>query len=394
VISLNGFLHIGAVALGVALIAGGGAVAAQGGAGAADGFDCVIEPRQVIELGSPDDGVVQEILVDRGDAVEEGAPVVRLDYDLQSLAVEHARLQAERNVEVRSNRAQLQYRKREVDRAQQLHEKSILSTKQLDEAEVERELAEYGLRAAEMDRSMAVMALKVAEARLERRTIRSPVNGIIVELTKSPGELTHDQAPIMTIAQIDPLNVEVFVPIEPYGTITGGMEAEVRPSPPVNGSYTARVEVVDQVLDTASDTFGVRLLLPNPDHELPAGLKCTVRFPQGKAELPPAKAPDTDTAAAAPPENAEGDGAVASIADEPLPEPDGTGTAWDNKALIYVIQTKLADAGYDPGTADGVLGDQTRAAIRAYQGAHGLEIDGQPSLELFNALRQSASAIR
>lgn len=391
---MNGFLHVRVAVLGLGLVVGCGTVAAQQTAGGGNGFDCVIEPRQVIELGSPDDGVVREILVDRGDVVKEGAPVARLDFDLQALAVEHARLQAERNVEVRSNRAQLQYRRREVDRAQQLHEKSILSTKQLDEAEVERELAEYGLRAAEMDRSMAVMELKVAEARLERRTIRSPVNGIIVELTKSPGELTHDQAPIMTIAQIDPLNVEVFVPIEQYGTITVGAEAEVQPSPPVNGNYTARVEVVDQVLDTASGTFGVRLLLPNPDHKLPAGLKCTVRFPQGKAELPQEKVPDTQTAMTAQPANAEGDGIAASAADEPLPEPDRPGAAWDNKALIYVIQTKLADAGYDPGTADGVLGDRTRAAIRAYQGAHGLEIDGEPSLELFNALRQTASAIQ
>lgn len=365
-----------------------GAQEATGG----NSFDCVIEPRQVIELGSADDGVVREILVDRGDVVAEGSAVARLDFDIQALTVELARARAERNVEVRSSRAQLDYRRREVARAQQLHEKSILSTKLLDEAEVERDLAEYGLRAAEMDRRMALMELQLAEARLERRTIRSPVNGVVVELTKSPGELTHDQAPVMTIAQIDPLNVEVFVPITHYGKIMPGMEAEVLPSPPVNGSYMAQVEVVDQVLDTASGTFGVRLLLPNPDLELPAGLKCRIRFPQDSAERPPQEAPDVDTATSAPPEVENGAGVTGSVAsEERLPEPDHPNAAWDNKALIYVIQTKLADAGYDPGSADGVLGDKTRAAIRAYQEERGLEVDGQPSLELFNALRQTAS---
>lgn len=42
---------------------------------------------------------------------------------------------------------------------------------------------------------------------------------------------------------------------------------------------TATVSVIDKVLDAASDTFGVRLELPNPTLELPAGVNCTVTFP-------------------------------------------------------------------------------------------------------------------
>ena len=52
------------------------------------------------------------------------------------------------------------------------------------------------------------------------------------------------------------------------------------PEAPVNGAYQARVKVVDQVVDAASGTFGVRLELPNPGYRLPAGLKCKVRFPR------------------------------------------------------------------------------------------------------------------
>ena len=36
--------------------------------------------------------------------------------------------------------------------------------------------------------------------------------------------------------------------------------------------------VVDRVADAASSTFGVRLEIPNPDHRIPAGLKCKVRL--------------------------------------------------------------------------------------------------------------------
>jgi hypothetical protein len=50
------------------------------------------------------------------------------------------------------------------------------------------------------------------------------------------------------------------------------------PERPVGGSYQARVEVVDQMFDAASGTFGVRLTLPNPQRRIPAGLKCKARF--------------------------------------------------------------------------------------------------------------------
>jgi membrane fusion protein, multidrug efflux system len=92
-------------------------------------------------------------------------------------------------------------------------------------------------------------------------------------------EYAYEQAPIMTIAQINPLNVEVFVPIALYGAINIGMEAIVFGEQPVGGQYTATVDVIDPVIDSRSDTFGIRLVLPNPDNKIPAGLRCKVEFP-------------------------------------------------------------------------------------------------------------------
>jgi len=43
--------------------------------------------------------------------------------------------------------------------------------------------------------------------------------------------------------------------------------------------HIATVSVIDKVLDSASDTFGVRLMVPNPTHDMPAGVNCTATFP-------------------------------------------------------------------------------------------------------------------
>ena len=66
----------------------------------------------------------------------------------------------------------------------------------------------------------------------------------------SKGEFVEDQ-PILKIAQIDPLHVEVIAPVEMLGAVRVGMRAEVRPENPVGGGYPARVTIVDRVIDAA-----------------------------------------------------------------------------------------------------------------------------------------------
>ena len=50
------------------------------------------------------------------------------------------------------------------------------------------------------------------------------------------------------------------------------------PEEPIGGTYEARVEVIDRLFDAASGTFGVHLSLSNDSYQLPAGLRCRVRF--------------------------------------------------------------------------------------------------------------------
>ena len=53
-----------------------------------------------------------------------------------------------------------------------------------------------------------------------------------------------------------------------------------------------------------------------------------------------------------------------------------------NKSAVMRVQAGLTDLGYNPGPIDGVMGSQTRSAIRSYQRDHGLLVDGRPTREL------------
>ena len=121
--------------------------------------------------------------------------------------------------------------------------------------------------------------MKRAAALLAQRTIVSPIDGYVIKRIMAPGENVFEQAKIMKIAQIDPLRVEVHLPIAAFPMIKEGMKAEIRPSQPAGTVHIATVSVIDKVLDAASDTFGVRLILANPTREMPAGVNCTATFP-------------------------------------------------------------------------------------------------------------------
>jgi multidrug efflux pump subunit AcrA (membrane-fusion protein) len=147
----------------------------------------------------------------------------------------------------------------------------------MDEAETQKVLAEIGVAEAKEARHLAILELKRAEASLELRTIRSPVDGVVLERLLYAGEFTK-QGAIVKLAQIDPLRVDVIVPVALLGRIQPGMRAQVTPEAPQRETLVARVKAVDRVVDAASGTFGVRLEMPNPKNRVSAGLKCKVRF--------------------------------------------------------------------------------------------------------------------
>jgi len=202
----------------------------------------------------------------------------KLEDDVEEAAAALARARATNDFPINSIRARLDFLHRKRERADQLVARAAAPQATLDEAESDAKVAEQQLKEAELNLKMARFEFEHAEAILRQRTLQSPIDGLVVERLLLPGEYRNEQSPILTLAQIDPLRVEVFVPIRYYRQIHTGSEAVVRPEEPIGGIYNASVTVVDRVMDAASGTFGVRLNLPNPDLALPAGVRCKVNF--------------------------------------------------------------------------------------------------------------------
>jgi RND family efflux transporter MFP subunit len=237
-------------------------------------YDGLIEPYVVVDIGAPAEGIVADITVDRSSSVEKGQILVELESSVERATLEKAKAMAAFDGEISLQKTQLAFARRTHNRFKKLE---AVANHDKDQAATEIILVGQRLEKAREKRILAQLELKKAQALLDRCSIKSPISGVVVERYVSPGEYVNNQ-PLLRVAQIDPLLVEVIVPAQIFGKIGPGMFATIVPELPEYGEHTATVTIVDRVIDSASNTFGVRLELPNTEQQLPSGLRCLVRF--------------------------------------------------------------------------------------------------------------------
>ena len=240
-------------------------------------WECLVEPMVIANVGSPVQGIIEKLNVDRSEFVHRGQAIAELQSYVERAAVAQAEARAAMQSEMKARSADLDLARHTAKRMKDLHAQNMVPTQQRDEAQAELHVAGAALKQAQENYMLLQHELTQAKELLRQRTIRSPVDGVVVEHNAFPGEFVYEN-PIMTIAQLDPLRVEVVLPGRMFGSFRTGDVAKVYPEIGTSEPLLAEVQVVDRLLDTRSGTFGLRLTLPNPDFNIPGGQKCRLEF--------------------------------------------------------------------------------------------------------------------
>lgn len=257
-------------------------------------LDCVIEPSDIVNVGTAAPGIVGDIKVDRSDLVNKGDVLVTIESRVEQATVALAKARSEMSAAIQLREQAAALGKLTEQRNQTLLKKAAISKQEMDQVATETRVAELQVQQEKDNRRIAELEYQRAKAMLQQRTLLSPVTGVVMERFKSVGEYVGDE-PIVRVAQLDPLHVEVIVPVDYWGQVKPGMQAAVKDMPTAQAGESkaphvrvATVERVDKVADTASGTYGVRLSLPNPDYAIAAGMRCRMSFllPEKEASKP------------------------------------------------------------------------------------------------------------
>ena len=164
---------------------------------------CMLEPSKNVEVGSSVSGVIESINLYRGDQVKEGEVLFRLKAGMQKAGVELARLKSE-------------FSQRKLVRNAEMFEDQLLSAHERDEIETES--------------LMAKTELQLKEQELDLRRVMSPISGVVVDRFVDKGEYVNVE-PVLSLATLDPLHIDLLLPYSYFGSIVTGQELQIRAEP-------------------------------------------------------------------------------------------------------------------------------------------------------------------
>lgn len=265
----------------VAVLAAARASASASGAG----YDCMIEPAQVVEVRSPVVGLLQQVPVRRGQAIHKGDVLVVIESSVEKSQAETASFRAQAQGAVMQARSKTQAAREKSRRMDELVKEEFVSAQARDDAAAELAQAEAELKTAEENMELARLQHQEAVDQLNRRVIRSPFDGVVMDQYLYPGALVDagdNKKPIIKIAQTSPLVVQAIMPFKLFPNVHAGDAVTVVPEAPFGRALSSRVKTVDRVIDSAAGTFGVVVELANAHAELPGGIRCKLTLAAGR----------------------------------------------------------------------------------------------------------------
>jgi RND family efflux transporter MFP subunit len=235
------------------------------------------EPVAKVEITSATQGQLVEVTAVEGQAIKKGDAIAKLDDAIQKLTVELKQLEANSTAEVRSAHEQVDHAQVELERYQKLG----INDSELRQREINFKQAQLGLEKMGEVSQQRKVELAREKAMLDRLTIRSPLDGLVLRVNKHAGEAVDEKEVVAVVVQINKLSARFFPPKAIFGKIHNGdmVTLQLNTEPPVQRK--ALVVAVDPIIDTASQLFRVKLELDNADQKIPAGTTATWTW-QGK----------------------------------------------------------------------------------------------------------------
>src|SRR5512135_2262049 len=209
---------------------------------------------QEASLGAEVGGLVTAIHFDSGEKVRAGQPLVELNP--APLKAQLAQLEAQ------SALAELTLKR---DEAQ-------LKVRAISQAAVDNDAATLKSAQAQVAAQKALIAQK---------TIAAPFSGQLGIRQVNLGQYLAPGTPVVTLQQLDPMEVDFTVPQSQIDLIQVGMKAQLESSALPGRVLDASVTAIEPQIDTATRNLKVRARVPNPSGDLLPGVFATVRVSEG-----------------------------------------------------------------------------------------------------------------
>jgi membrane fusion protein (multidrug efflux system) len=231
-------------------------------------------PIRLASVAAAEQGVIHEIAVSQGQTVKKGDVLAILDHTVLAMSLELAKERCTNTAKRDAAIIELKLRQKRCDNLQTLGE-GLTTPEELDRATADRDSGTVSCGiAAEKDIRLDELERRKIEAELNRRTIRSPIDGVVIRVHRELGEFVSPSDPVVvTVADLSGIRIVLHPPARVTEDLKSGDVVLVRLKKS-NEVVSTRVDFVSPLTDADSGSVRLELTSDNPGGRIQSGIRC------------------------------------------------------------------------------------------------------------------------
>ncbi len=234
-------------------------------------FHGIALPKEIVALAPTTTGWLTQILVKEGDRVQAGDALAVIDDRVARAAAEMARIDATSTARLRQAQLNVKQAESLFQRIQAAYAARAGNEIEVTDARYELERARADWDAEKERHRQLEQQWNLSKAELERHIIRAPFDGRVIQVHARLGESLGMQDKVVTIANLNALELELFLPVQLFGKLKSDQTYRLKAEEPVNGTVKAHLVSNAPMIDSATSTFRCVFAIDNSDGQLPAG---------------------------------------------------------------------------------------------------------------------------
>jgi RND family efflux transporter MFP subunit len=246
-----------------------------------DGITAITLPSADVTLSFVQPGSIAKVLIREGDEVKANQLLVKQEDAAEQAKLLQIKGESEDITQIEGSEASLAQKKVDLKRLELARKRGATTDLEVEHAQLEVRIAELSLKIAQFEHTQSELRYKESQIRINHMNMRSPLAGTIDKVEVEVGESINALLDVIRIVRIDPLWIDVHVPLSKGRTLKPGQDAKVEFPGSEKTETQAKIIYVSTVADAASSTLRARIEIANKTNR-PAGEHVRVTFPSPK----------------------------------------------------------------------------------------------------------------
>lgn len=244
----------------------------------------ISQPSADVALSFVRPGKVVKVNVKDGDKVSKDQLIAQIDSELEYSQIAQLKAELENDVKIRAEKAKITQKKKDLVDLEKAVKQGAGTQKEVDTVKLEILQMEFNVENFEFEKLQIKKKIEEKQITAEQSNLETPIDGLVERVEIEVGESVERLKEVFRIVKINPLWIDVNIPLENTATLNVGSELFIRfPSMGSKDSVTKKAKIIfrSSVADPGSETLNFRLEVENPEFRL-AGERVKVLVPDKK----------------------------------------------------------------------------------------------------------------